>query len=223
MKRIFMLIATLFILSATTIIVLASGAFNGEGEPPETTFVRTTPTPATSDTPTATYIPLRELVPEEPETPEETETENPKYRDDIVSEGRLLAYDLQEIMQDYCEQYGFPYALGIAMAEIETHFDADAVSSTSDYGLMQINKCNHDWLLKEGFDVTTYDGNIGAGIYMIGGYIETYGDIGLALMAYNCGPSGAQKLWSQGVYSTDYTRKVMDAYNRWSEVLEVSP
>ena len=50
-----------------------------------------------------------------------------------------------------------PYALGIAMAEIETHFDADAVSSTSDYGLMQINKCNHDWLLKEGFDVTTYD------------------------------------------------------------------
>ena len=109
------------------------------------------------------------------------------------------------------------------MAEIETHFDADAVSSTSDYGLMQINKCNHDWLLKEGFDVTTYDGNIGAGIYMIGGYIETYGDIGLALMAYNCGPGGAQKLWSQGVYSTDYTRKVMDAYNRWSEVLEVAP
>ena len=131
MKRIFMLIATIFILSATTIIVLASGAFNGEGEPPETTFVRTTPTPATSDTPTATYIPLRELVPEEPETPEETETESPKYRDDIVSEGRLLAYDLQEIMQDYCEQYGVPYALGIAMAEIETHFDADAVSSTS--------------------------------------------------------------------------------------------
>ena len=61
-----MLIATLFILSTTTIIVLASGAFNGEGEPPETTFVRTTPAPATSDAPTATYIPLRELVPEEP-------------------------------------------------------------------------------------------------------------------------------------------------------------
>ena len=33
LKRIFMLIATIFILSATTIIVLASGAFNGEGEP----------------------------------------------------------------------------------------------------------------------------------------------------------------------------------------------
>lgn len=116
MKRIFMLIATLFILSATTIIVLASGAFNGEGEPSETTFVRTTPTPATSDAPTATYIPLRELVPEEPETPEETEPERPKYRDDIVSEGRLLAYDLQEIMQDYCEQYGVPYAIAIPRA-----------------------------------------------------------------------------------------------------------
>ena len=49
LKRLFMLIATLFILSATTIIVLASGAFNGEGELPETTFVRTTPAPAMSE------------------------------------------------------------------------------------------------------------------------------------------------------------------------------
>ena len=40
LKRLFMLIATLFILSATTIIVLASGAFNGEGEALDTTFVR---------------------------------------------------------------------------------------------------------------------------------------------------------------------------------------
>lgn len=126
MKRIFMLIATLFILSATTIIVLASGAFNGEGEPPETTFVRTTPAPATSDAPTATYIPLRELVPEAPETSEETEPARPKYRDDIVSEGRLLAYDLQEIMQDYCEQYGVPYMTkSYVETEIRAHFEVE--------------------------------------------------------------------------------------------------
>ena len=108
-----MLIATLFILSATTIIVLASGAFNGEGEAPETTFVRTTPAPVVSDAPTATYIPLRELVPEEPETPEETEPERPKYRDDIVSEGRLLAYDLQEIMQDYPDYFDIANKAGV--------------------------------------------------------------------------------------------------------------
>lgn len=32
-----------------------------------------------------------------------------------------------------------PYALALAIAEVETHFDPDAVSGTSDYGLMQIN------------------------------------------------------------------------------------
>ena len=133
--------------------------------------------------------------------------------------------ELKEDISSYLRP-GVDLAISKRRAAGETakaELDADAVSSTSDYGLMQINKCNHDWLLKEGFDVTTYDGNIGAGIYMIGGYIETYGDIGLALMAYNCGPSGAQKLWSQGIYSTDYTRKVMDAYNCWCEVLEVAP
>lgn len=69
LKRLFMLIATLFILSATTIIVLASGAFNGEGEALDTTFVRTTPAPVVSDAPTATYIPLRELVQRSPKRP----------------------------------------------------------------------------------------------------------------------------------------------------------
>ena len=29
-----------------------------------------------------------------------------RTRDDIVSEGRLLSYDLQETMQDCCEEYG---------------------------------------------------------------------------------------------------------------------
>lgn len=163
-------------------------------------------------------VPQAEAV-QEPE-PEDT-PEAVRHRDDIVSGGRLLSYELQEIMQDYCNKYGAPYALGLAMAEVETHFDPDAVSSTGDYGLMQINKLNHGWLLEQGFDVLTYDGNIGAGIWLISGYISKYdGDIEKALMAYNNGPTGAKKLWDAGVYETDYTRKVMAAYARWTSTLE---
>lgn len=46
-------------------------------------------------------------------TPAPTETLEPepvRHRDDIVSEGRLLPYELQEIMQDVCEAYGVPYS-----------------------------------------------------------------------------------------------------------------
>lgn len=149
------------------------------------------------------------------ETPEPV-----RHRDDIVSDGRLLAYDLQEIMQDQCERYGVPYALALAIAEVETHFDPDAVSPTHDYGLMQINQINHEWLQGLGMDPLTHAGNIEAGVYIIGGYLERYGDTEQALMAYNNGPTGARKLWDAGVYQTDYTRKVMTALEHWTSILE---
>lgn len=152
-------------------------------------------------------------------TPEPT-PEPVRHRDDIVSDGRLLSYDLQEIMQDCCERYEVPYALALAIAEVETHFDPDAVSATGDYGLMQINSINHEWLKEQGFDVLTYAGNIEAGIYIISGYLQKYGDVEAALMAYNCGPTGAQRLWDAGTYQTDYTRKVMTAFSYWTSILE---
>ena len=136
-----------------------------------------------------------------------------------MSDGRLLAYDLQEIAQDYCEVYNVPYALVLAIAEVETHFDPDAVSPTHDYGLMQINQINHEWLQGLGMDPLTHAGNIEAGVYIIGSYLDRYGDIERALMAYNNGPGGAQKLWDVGVYQTDYTRKVMTALKHWTSIL----
>lgn len=162
-----------------------------------------------------------EQSPVEPSAPPEETPEPARYRDDIVSEGRLLSYELQEAMQDCCESYGVPYALALAIAEVETHFDPDAVSATGDYGLMQINTVNHEWLLEKGLDPMTHTGNIEAGIYIISQYLRDYGEPELALMAYNCGPGGARKLWDAGTYQTDYSRKVMAAFDYWTSVLEV--
>lgn len=153
-------------------------------------------------------------------TPTVEPTPAHRYRDDIVSDGRLLSYDLQEFMQDCCEEYGVPYALALAIAEVETHFDPDAVSGTGDYGLMQINTCNHEWLAEKGIDVMTHEGNIEAGIYIISQHLVKYGEPELALMAYNCGATGAKRLWDAGTYQTDYSRKVMTAFEYWTSVLE---
>lgn len=170
------------------------------------------PAPSEGDKPTQAVT-----TPAPMETPE---PEPVRHRDDIVSEGRLLPYELQEIMQDACEAYGVPYALALAIAEVETHFDPDAMSPTHDYGLMQINQVNHEWLRSLGMDPLTYAGNIEAGLYMIGNYLNTYGDVEMALMAYNNGPSGARKLWDAGTYQTAYTRKVMTALEHWTSILE---
>ena len=109
--------------------------------------------------------PAPEQSPVEPSAPPEETTEPARHRDDIVSEGRLLSYELQEVMQDCCEHYEVPYALALAIAEVETHFDPDAVSATGDYGLIHIISVNHVWLLEQGLVRMIDAGNIGADIY----------------------------------------------------------
>lgn len=175
-------------------------------------------------TPTQPPKPTQELTPtlSPVSTPEPViPSEGPaRHRDDIVTQGRFLSYELQEVMQDCCDEYEVPYALALAMAEVESHFDPDAVSTVGDYGLMQINQINHEWLREIGLDPLTYAGNIEAGIYIISSHLKTYEDTELALMAYNSGPTGAQKLWDVGTYHTDYSCKVMAAFERWTSVLE---
>lgn len=138
----------------------------------------------------------------------------------IVSEGNTLSPELQKIMQEKCKEYGVPYALALALADQESRFDPDAVSGTNDYGLMQINKINFEWLRERGIDPLTYEGNIEAGVLILSKAINRYGDYGLALMAYNCGDTGAKRLWDAGTYSTKYSREVLERYNKWVQIVE---
>lgn len=119
---------------------------------------------------------------------------------------------LQEYTQDICGEYGLDrYDIVIALTGKESSYREDVISKTNDYGYMQINGCNHKWLSAElGID-DFLDGeqNILAGVYMLSKLYAEYEDIGLALMAYNCGTKGANDLWKQGIYSTEYTRTIM--------------
>lgn len=105
--------------------------------------------------------------------------------------------------------------LVIAMISVESSFDPSAVSSTDDYGLMQINSINHDWL-EETLGITNFLDpyqSVDAGTHMIGELLDDYGDVHLALMAYNMGRTGAKRCWDQGIYSSEYSRKIVDRMN----------
>lgn len=164
----------------------------------------------------------RELpAPEQPEEAPEGPTEEPQ-----APEKHYTYYDIplddetQEYAQDICEKYGFPYYdIIAAMIFTESGCREKIVSSTNDYGYMQINACNHRWLADE-LGITDFlDGrqNIEAGVYIIQGLYHKYEDIGKALMAYNCGEGGAANLWAQGVYSTQYSRLIQQ---RAAELVE---
>lgn len=133
--------------------------------------------------------------------------------------GVPISAELQIVMRDSCENYNVPLALAIAVAEAESGFDPDAVSPTDDHGMMQINRCNFERLQSLGLDPLTYADNIKAGVMMLGAELELCGDEELAVMAYNLGHTGAQRLWSIGTCSTDYSRSVMELYTKWAAVL----
>ena len=124
-----------------------------------------------------------------------------------------LSKDLQLYTYNKCVEYGIPdhYELVLAMMWQESNYTVDLVSSTNDYGIMQINSCNHSWLvdLLGPTDFLDASDNINAGVYVISKLLIKYGDEHRALMAYNMGEHGASLNWQAGNYTSKYSRGVV--------------
>ena len=124
-----------------------------------------------------------------------------------------LSKDLQLYTYNKCVDYGIPdhYELVLAMMWQESNYTVDLVSSTNDYGIMQINSCNHSWLvdLLGPTDFLDASDNINAGVYVISKLLIKYGDEHKALMAYNMGEHGASLNWQAGNYTSKYSRGVV--------------
>ena len=197
LRRIALGLFVLAVLEAAVITILAVNCASGAAPAPEETAPA--PTAETSA----------------PETvPQETEGQRFLHSDDIP-----LSYELQEVMQQACEDYGVPYALALAIAECESSFNLDADNGTC-WGLMQVHPINYDRLRGLGIEPTDYEGNIVAGVLLIGELLDKYGDQHKALMAYNCGEGGAAKLWQQGYYSSQYSRHVLNVSESWQQIID---
>ena len=133
-----------------------------------------------------------------------------------------MPYEEQEFLFYLCNGYNIDFCLVMAMIQVESEFDANAVSITNDYGLMQINEINHTWLT-ETLGVTEYLDpyqNMRAGCYILRKLFERYQDTEHVLMCYSMGEKGASQLWGNGIYSTDYTEKVLNWQHRFQKQLE---
>ena len=127
-----------------------------------------------------------------------------------------LSEELETHIYEQCGHNDDLYCLVIAMIKNESEFNVSAVSYDGhDHGLMQLRDLFYDELI-ENYDISDptepFD-NVTAGISMMQEYIEKYKYKNLALMAYNCGEAGAKKLWDSGVYSTEYTEKVLNDHD----------
>lgn len=172
-------------------------------QPPQTSGIDTyTPaieTAAESVTEAITTAFEPELIPE-PQTPA------------VVYYDIPLSHALQDYTREVCEQYGCPFELALAVMSVESDYRNIKSDNGRDIGLMQINKVNHGWLAKDyGLtDMMNPEMNIAAGVIMLGGYLKKYCGYNETLMAYHDGEYGALRQWAGGIYSTEYTVRVME-------------
>ncbi len=119
-----------------------------------------------------------------------------------TANGFSNAYD-DKILQ-YANKYGINPNYVKATIAVESGFNANAVSSTNDYGLMQLNA-------RYNGKVLNVDENLDKGCKYLAQCLKEFnGDMNKASMGYNMGIYGAKK---SGADSTSYSRKVVANYN----------
>lgn len=104
-----------------------------------------------------------------------------------------------EALAESCEEYGVPLSLALGVIEVESGFQADAVSAEGCYGLCQLNPK----YFPEGLSPAD---NVRHGMRFLGELLERHGDTAAALTAYNAG-------WDTG--SRAYAQAVLAAAERW--------
>lgn len=128
----------------------------------------------------------------------------------------------QEFVFYICQGYNIDWTLVMAIMQQESSFRHEVISDSGDYGLMQINKMNHEWLT-ETLGVTDFldkEQNIRAGVFILRKLFEEYTEPNLVLMSYNMGQKGAGRLWEKGIYSTPYVENILKYQEEFNEQLE---
>ena len=155
---------------------------------------------------------------EEVKEPKKKITKNAFNTDNVLYEVHESygTYMLEAEYQDYtyqmCEKYGVTkyYKLMLALMWHESNYNVNEISKTNDYGLCQINTCNHGWL-KKTLDIDPDFLNpytsIECGVYMLSSYLKKYDDVHKALVAYNKGDNAVDR---NKIYESTYSRVIVN-------------
>lgn len=134
-----------------------------------------------------------------------------------------LDIELQAHITNECGGYGIDPTIVFAMIDKESDYRAEVIGDSGEsYGLMQIKEKYH-WERMEKLGLTDllnpYE-NVMVGIDYLAELLDKYdGNMNMALMAYNAGPSGANKYWfSKGIYSNDYSQNVVETSKNLKEL-----
>jgi len=126
-----------------------------------------------------------------------------------------LEASLQRFIIRLGEETGVGPKIILGVICVESSYNADSIGDDGhSFGLMQVQRRWHEERIARlnVMDLLNPYDNVRVGINYLSELYEKYGDIEMALVAYNAGPTGAWEHWfSKGLYTSEYSRKVMEA------------
>jgi soluble lytic murein transglycosylase-like protein len=137
-----------------------------------------------------------------------------KQKNELKFVCRPKEKSLDEIIQEAALIYGVDADLIRAIVRVESNSDPYAVSRRGAQGLMQLMPATaKSMCVHAPFDPRS---NVGGGARYIKDLLTAYGDLKLALAAYNAGPAAVKKYAGIPPYreTKQYIKKVLKHYNR---------
>lgn len=123
--------------------------------------------------------------------------------------------DLVELVYDHALRAGIDPDLAFRLVKVESNFIATARSSAGAYGLTQVQPATARFYQSGIRAEQLYDPgtNLRIGLRYFSDLLRVYGDVKLALLAYNRGPSRLKKLLDEGRDPTNgYASRIMEGY-----------
>lgn len=116
---------------------------------------------------------------------------------------------IQAIISKYAEKYQISEALVKALIRVESGFNPHAVSKKGAKGLMQLMPVH---TVSKGADPFDAESNVNIGMGYLSRLLDKYGDIRLALAAYNAGEKAVDKYGGIPPYKETqlYVAKIME-------------
>jgi hypothetical protein len=149
---------------------------------------------------------------------------------DIPRSYKMAGGMFPEVAQVYlwciCKEAGVDYYMALALIERESGYKYDATGDNGNSkGLMQIQEKWHKDRMKAvgANDLYNPYENMRVGVNFLkelqDRYLDNSGEH-CVLMAYNMGASGARKLWVKGIYSTAFTRYIIQRAQEIKQEIE---
>lgn len=133
-----------------------------------------------------------------------------------IFESESFSAENQHEAKRLADQYGIPLEILISLIYRESTYQSGVVSADGrDYGLCQIRDINHEWINSQLGKQLNYIDDIDsmeACCFMLSNLYNKYSYNGwhYILMAYNGGEGYASNHYADGIYSSEYSRAVID-------------